>query len=490
MKNLYKLVKGCPILQKGDSIQILGITNNSKNVKQNYLFFAIKGASTDGHRFIKKAVAKGANSIVLQDKRYLKQIPKTINIIYPDNTRKAQAVIASRFFNNPSKSLKVIGITGTNGKTTTSHLINQYLSMLGEKAGIIGTIGYKVGDTLLSAGNTTPDSITWQRLLKQMKEHGAKYVVAEMSSHGIDQYRVYATRFEAVVFTNLTQDHLDYHKSMENYFNTKKKLFHLALKENPNTVFAINVDDPYGLRLYHEFKTKADVITYGKTSYDLKLLTFSSTIDGLEINVSFKGKSYKLFSKLRGDFNVYNILAALATLAKLGFDFGKLVELTPKLTPVKGRFEVIPAKGFLVINDYAHTPDALEKLLSSLQKIKKGRIILVFGAGGDRDKSKRPLMGQVAEKFADVVILTSDNPRSEKPEDIIYQIKQGMKTSPVEIIDREEAIKEAIKIAKLDDIVVIAGKGHETYQIVGDKIFHFDDSNVAKKYLQLLGKDA
>ena len=490
MKNLYHLIKGFKLLKSGKSYHVLHITNNSKNLKPYSIFFAIRGTRVDGHTFLKTATVRGATTVVIEDKKWLNHLPESINVIHTDNVRKAQAVIASRFFDEPSKDLNIIGITGTNGKTTTSHLISQYLALLGEKTGVIGTVGYKFQNKVLATGQTTPDSIKWQKLLKEMKDLGARYVVAEVSSHGIDQYRVYSTRFKGLVFTNLTQDHLDYHKTMENYFQTKRKLFLQALETDKGTVFSINVDDLYGQRLYDEFESRKETVSYGKKSNYLKLLGFSSLPEGLTIKVQYKGKNTTLKSNLRGDFNVYNILGAISVLTALGFDFDTLADLTEKLTPVKGRFEVIPAKDFIVVNDYAHTPDALEKLLKSLRPMTKGRLILVFGAGGDRDKAKRPLMGKVAEHYADTVILTSDNPRSEDPVDIIHQIKQGMKKVPLEIVDREEAIREAIRLAKTGDAVVIAGKGHETYQIVGDKVFHFDDSNVAKKYLKLLGKDA
>jgi UDP-N-acetylmuramoyl-L-alanyl-D-glutamate--2,6-diaminopimelate ligase len=494
MKTIYNLLnKETKLLKKaGLNPYISSITNNTKKLKKASLFIAIKGTRLDGHRFCFDAVKKGAKAILIQDKSYLEKLKKlNVFILHSPNTRKAQAIIASKFFNEPSKNLKVFGITGTNGKTTTSNLILQYLSMLGEPTGLIGTIWYKFKDTIFDAGRTTPDAIEWQKLLYLMKQKGAKYVVSEVSSHAIEQYRVYNTKFDGCIFTNLTQDHLDYHLNMENYFQAKRKLFIYTYQINKNAVFSFNTDDFYGLRLYKEFKDKIKTISYGKFSDEFKIKNFKTSMEGSFFEFEIYGKSVSLHSKLRGDFNIYNIAAAFSFLVAYGIDLEFLIWATPKLKPIRGRYEIVPAKDFLVINDYAHTPDALENILKSLKKIKRNKIIVVFGAGGDRDKTKRPKMGKIAEEYADIIILTSDNPRSEDPKAIIEDIKSGMdmKKETLEIIDREEAIKEAIKMAKPEDIVLIAGKGHETYQIIGDKIYHFDDSDVAKKYLLEFGKN-
>jgi len=488
--NKYKLIKGFTVLKNSLHKEVLHITNNTNDIKPNSVFFAIKGTKFDGHNFIKKAILKGANTVVISDKssfRKYKNLQATF--VYTENTRKAQALISRRFFNDPSKNLKIIGITGTNGKTTVSNLIYQYLSLYGKEVGLIGTIWYKFKDDIYDAGRTTPDSIKWNKLLNTMKQKGAEYISAEISSHAVDQYRIYGTKFLGGIFTNLTQDHLDYHKDMENYFKAKKSFFYYMISINEEAVIATNVDNFYGKRIYEEFKNK-NVISYGKYSKDFEIRNFETSMEGLTFEVNFRGKILKLKSKLRGDFNIYNISAAFSFLANYGVDLDFLIYSTQKLKPIRGRYEIVPSKDFLVINDYAHTPDALENILKSLYKIKKKRIIIVFGAGGDRDKTKRPKMGKIAEELSDVIILTSDNPRSEDPKDIIEDIKSGMekKKTVIEIVDREEAIKEAIRIAEKDDIVLIAGKGHETYQIIGDKIYHFDDSDVAKKYLKLFNK--
>ncbi|EDP73415.1 UDP-N-acetylmuramoylalanyl-D-glutamyl-2, 6-diaminopimelate ligase [Hydrogenivirga sp. 128-5-R1-1] len=312
----------------------------------------------------------------------------------------------------------------------------------------------------------------------------------EVSSHAAHQMRIYGLNFEGGIFTNLTQDHLDYHKDMESYFKAKKMFFDYILEKNKKAVFSINVDDFYGERLYRQLKNIANVISYGRKSEEFKIIDMQTQPEGCFFTVSFQGKRFNLYSKLRGDFNIYNISAAFSFLARYGIDIEFLKEATAKLKPIRGRFEIVYSKDFLVVNDYAHTPDALENILKSIQKLKRGRLIVVFGAGGDRDKTKRPKMGKIAEELADVIVLTSDNPRSEDPKDIIENIKAGMENKKplLEIIDREQAIKEAIKMAKENDVVLIAGKGHETYQIIGDNIYHFDDSDVAKKYLKMFNK--
>ncbi len=466
---------------------VKGITNNSKKVKEDYLFVAIRGTSVDGHNFIDEAVKKGATHIVLEDKEKKKEIENKypyIKTFLTDNARKTQAIISRELFGNPDKNLTVIGITGTNGKTTTSNLIYQYLNLFNKDAGIIGTIEYRFKDRVFSSGRTTPDSIEWFSLLGKMKDLGAEYVVSEVSSHAVDQYRIYGTRFSAAVFTNLTQDHLDYHKTMENYFLAKKRFFEYALEKNSDTICIINTDDNYGKRIFNELKVKGkNIFSYGRKQSNYIIENVDISLKGTNFNLIFKGKRYLVETKLLGEFNVYNLTAAISTLHSLGFPLKELVEKASNLNPIKGRFETVYSGDFLVVNDYAHTPDALENILRSLKKIKHNRLIVVFGAGGDRDKTKRPLMGKVAEKFADIVILTSDNPRTEDPLQIIEDIKKGMEKSPVVIEDREQAIKKAIEIANKGDIVLVAGKGHETYQIIGDKILPFDDTKVIKKYV-------
>ncbi len=468
--------------------EIKGISNNSKNIKEGYLFVAIKGNNLDGHLFIEDAIKRGARFILLQDRDLKDVLSKKypyVRFFISENTRKSQALISKRFFKNPDRYLNIIAVTGTNGKTTVSNLIYQYLNFAGKNAGIIGTIYYKYKENLYSSGRTTPDSIEWYSLLLDMYRKGAQYVVAEISSHALDQYRVYGTRFSGAIFTNLTQDHLDYHKTMEHYFNSKKFLFDYISETNPEATVSINIDDEYGKRIYKSLKGKIkNLVDYGKDKSRFQIKNIEISTKGTLFDLYIDGKKYRIKTDLLGFFNVYNLTAAISYLYTEGFSVDFLVENAKKLKPVKGRFETVYAGEFLVVNDYAHTPDALANILRSLKQINHRRIIVVFGAGGDRDKGKRPLMGEISEKYADIIILTSDNPRSEKPEDIIKDIKSGIKKDVIVEVDRENAIKRAISLAEKGDIILVAGKGHETYQIVGDKKYYFDDTEVIKKYLK------
>ncbi|WP_051654246.1 UDP-N-acetylmuramoyl-L-alanyl-D-glutamate--2,6-diaminopimelate ligase [Persephonella sp. KM09-Lau-8] len=483
-KKLKEIFEEKQIFHKGNDKPVLSLENNSRNVKEGSVFFAIKGTTADGHKFISDAIKKGATTIVVQDKNIaqsLKNEYPQINIILVENTRITQAETARKFYGYPDKKLKIIGITGTNGKTTTSHIIAQFLEAYGKKTGIIGTTGYKIGDKVISEGRTTPDAIQWFSLLDRFRKEGAEFVVAEISSHALDQYRVYGTEFDAAVFTNLSHDHLDYHKTLEEYFLAKRRLFEQLSPEKPAV---INADDNHGKRLIKEFP---NTVSYGKNPQaDLKILDYKQCQSQTCIDFEYKGKRFSIKTSLLGDFNVYNMAAALLTLIKLGMPIEFFIEKALSIKPVRGRFEVVEENGIKVIIDYAHTPDALENVLKSINKIKEKRVITVFGAGGDRDREKRPLMGKVAQRLSDIVIITSDNPRSEDPMDIIRDIKTGL-TSEKNIfveIDREKAIEKAINMAEKGDIILIAGKGHETYQIIGNKTVHFDDKEVAEKYLK------
>ncbi len=492
MKIVFDLFEKEKIVNVGKNIKIEGLSNNTKNIKKNYTFFAIKGIKADGHNFVEEAIKKGANCIIVQDKNIaysLKEKYPDITVVLSENTRKEQAIVTRRFYDFPDKKLKVIGITGTNGKTSTVNILKQFLKHLGFKVATIGTIGYEFEGKFFGNGMTTPDSIRWFHLLNTFYTLGAEFVISEISSHAIDQYRFYGTEFKGGVFTNLTQDHLDYHRDMETYFSTKKRFIDYVL-ETHNSIVSINADCPYGVRIIEElkFSNPDRFISYGCSSEDFRILDSKMSLNGLEIIYRFKNHTGTIKTKLLGEFNTYNISAVISFLLKMGFDIEKLEEISHRINPIKGRFEVVYNGKFLVINDYAHTPDALEKVLKSLSSIKRRRIISVFGAGGDRDKTKRPVMGSVAERYSDLIILTSDNPRSERAEDIIEDIKKGISdTKKVKIIvDREEAIGHAISNAEDGDIVLIAGKGHENYQIIGNKVIEFDDSDVARKFLKEL----
>jgi len=487
-KDIYRLFDIRYIYHSGKHRHITGISNNSKKLQKGELFFAIKGNSADGHRFVFEAIKKGAYAVAVSDRetaRILAEKHPEITVIFHPNTRILQAETARKFFDFPDKKLAVIGITGTNGKTTTAHLIAQYLQMAGKKTGIIGTTGYKTGDALLSEGRTTPDAIEWFGLLRQMWDMGVEYVVAEVSSHALDQYRVYGTEFKGAVFTNLSQEHLDYHRDMEDYFRAKERLIRWMPESSP---VAVNLDDRYGRRLYEEYSIIKKILGYGRDEKaELRLLDWKLSDRRTVFDFSYRGKKYTVETELIGAFNIYNTAGALLLMAELGFPMEFLREKAKHLKPVRGRFEVINEKGFTVVIDYAHTPDALKNVLNTLKQLKKSRIITVFGAGGDRERSKRPLMGRVAQELSDLLIITSDNPRTEDPERIIQDILEGIEDRGKVFVqsDREKAIKQAIHSAEKGDIVLIAGKGHETYQIIGNRKIPFDDKATALKYINI-----
>lgn len=494
MKKLKDLIDNEILLQGSLDTVVGGISDNSKEIKDSYVFFAVEGTKIDGHDFIALAIEKGAKVVFFQKKdayEKLKNRYPDITFILSENTRKSLAKVANRFYDNPSENLKVVAVTGTNGKTTTTNLLSQYYTLSGHKVGLIGTINYSIGDEILDSGHTTPDPVKWFKTLKTMKDKGVDVVVAEVSSHAADQFRVFSTKFFGGIFTNLTQDHLDYHKDMENYFLAKREVFNQIHQFNKDAVYSINIDDDYGKKIYSYLfdnlnVKKENVITYGKNSEDFKILDYHLGLFETQFNFLYRGKIYNVYTKLRGIFNIYNLSAVISFLLKDNFDIGFLVENTKNIKPVKGRFQIVEGDGFIVVIDYAHTPDALENILKSLLEIKKSKIITVFGAGGNRDKTKRPIMGKIAEKYSDLVIITSDNPRDENPQDIANDILQGIsdKSKVLVVLDREEAIKHSIEIAKEDDIVLVAGKGHESYQIIKDRVLPFDDFEVVNKYIK------
>lgn len=460
-----------------------GVSCNSKAVKEGHLFVAIKGEKLDGHDFLDEAWERGARVAVVQtDIGNTSGIKK---IIVPD-TRVALAAIAAEYYSYPSRKLKVLGITGTNGKTTTSYLIRNILACSNEDSGLIGTISYRLGDRDIPATNTTPGPLELESMLAQMHSIGLRYCVMEVSSHALDQHRVDGIEFSGAVFTNLTPEHLDYHKDMGSYFNAKLKLFQNL---SPDSFAVLNADDEYGARI----KKLADsnVITFGiDNKADVMASSIKLSLEGIQAIITAPKWDFTVTSKLLGRHNVYNILGSVGAGMGLGLTSDAIKSGIEGLQGVPGRLEIIDCgQPFKVFVDYAHTPDALEKLLAALRPLVSGRIILVFGCGGDRDRTKRPLMGRVAARFADTVILTSDNPRSESPESIIREIEDGLTGSInwTKEIDRAEAIKRGLSMAlsgvSSDDAVVIAGKGHEVYQIFKDVTVPFDDRDVVRKIL-------
>ncbi len=481
-----------PEVNGGIDVQIEDITYDSREVKRGSLFVAVKGFKTDGHRYIADAVKRGASAVVVEDAVNISKGDVTV-ITAPD-TRNALALLSARFYGDPSRRLRMIGITGTNGKTTTSYLIKSIIEKAGKKAGLLGTISYIIGGEIMPAPHTTPESSDLQKYLSQILDAGAEYAVMEVSSHALELNRTANCEFDIGVFTNLTQDHLDFHKTMEDYFNAKLKLFTSLNNERgkmAKKVGIINIDDPYSNRILSAMTVKA--ITYGfSENADIRPEEINVDVDGIRfLAVTPKG-NFPIESKLTGKYNILNILASIAVGQSLGFDNSAIQEGISSLSSVSGRFEKIDeGQDFTVVVDYAHTEDALKRILETIRAFAKGRVITVFGCGGDRDRGKRPKMGEAAVKLSEIVILTSDNPRSEDPHEIIKEIEEGIKRKRngrlreyLVIPDRKEAIYRAIEMAEKDDVILIAGKGHEDYQIIGDKKLHFDDREIAREAIK------
>ncbi len=450
-----------------------GITQDSRKVEEGFIFFAIRGERFDGHEFVGEVLRRGALAAVVE-----KRIGGE-RVIRVEDTRRALGESSHLFYGRPSESLRLIGVTGTNGKTTTTHILERILTEAGLKVGLLGTIHYRLGEKILGEGRTTPDAVTWQRTLRDMVSVGATHAVAEISSHALDQHRIWGTRFEAVIFTNLTQDHLDYHGDMESYYRSKRKLF----TDYSYGLAVINCDDSYGKRLIEELG--GDVVTYGREG-DLRILNFRTGFRGSQIEIEFGGKRYSFKTNLVGEFQAYNVASALAYALSVGID-PEIVRKALLDIHVPGRFEVYRSKrGFLVIVDYAHTPDAFRNVLKTIRRLAKGRVITVFGAGGNRDRGKRPLMGKEAERWSDLVVLTSDNPRDEDPDLIIEDIMRGIGNREKVLVekDRGRAIRMALEIAKSGDIVALLGKGHESFQEIRGVKYPFSDAMVVKEVLE------
>ncbi|QEK11948.1 UDP-N-acetylmuramoyl-L-alanyl-D-glutamate--2,6-diaminopimelate ligase [Crassaminicella thermophila] len=463
-------------------IDIEGIAYDSRKVKNNYVFVCIIGIKTDGHNYIDQAVKNGAKVLILE--KNIAPI-EGVTIIKVENSRKALAIISSNFFKNPTKSMNIIGVTGTNGKTTTTHLIKNVLEKNDVNCGLIGTISYQILDKEYKANNTTPESLELQKLFQEMKDANVDTCAMEVSSHSLELDRVAGINYKIGVFTNLTADHMDFHKTIENYKNAKAKLFYQTSLAN-----IINIDDKYGYEIADEIKKlNTKLVTYGINKkaevYAEDICIFSKGCSFTLVTPKFKGK---LKITTPGMFSVYNALAAIAVCYVLGYNFDQIKKGIESVKGVSGRFETVENTGDVtIIVDYSHTPDALENALNTIKQFVEGKIITVFGCGGDRDKIKRPMMGETAGKLSDYCIITSDNPRSEQPDAIIKDIEVGIKKTNCKykmIVDRKEAIREAIKVSESKDIILIAGKGHETYQIIGDKIIDFDDKKVAQEILR------
>lgn len=462
------------VLQKGEEdIKYTGMEYDSRKIEAGNIFVALEGAVVDGHKFIKNAVENGAKAILVS-----KEVPLEFPVEYilVKDLRKNLGKIASEFYNYPQKKLKIIGITGTNGKTTSTYLLE---SILGEeKVARIGTVEYKIGDEVIEAQNTTPESLDIVKICKKAVDKGLEYLVMEVSSHALALGRVSMLKFDVASFTNLTLDHLDYHESMQNYFEAKRKLFTM-LKVKENSV--INIDDPYGEKLYKEFGGYSYSLKNESANLKGKILEFHS--DGQLVELELLDRKYTVKLAILGRYNLYNVLGVIGMALLLGKEADEVVSGLKELEGAPGRFELINCgQDYIVVVDYAHTGDALENILQSINELKKGRVITVFGCGGDRDPSKRPIMGEIAQRLSDIAILTSDNPRTEDPHKIIEDVLKGMDGNNYLVEEnRELAIVKAIEIAKTNDIILIAGKGHEAYQILGRKKIHFDDREIARR---------
>ena len=430
------------------------------------------------------AYLPGAIAIVSEEPGLTQRVT---HIQVPDS-RDALARLAAAFYSNPSKQLRMIGVTGTNGKTTTTYLIKHLLERAGQRTGLIGTVSYEIGERVLPASRTTPESLDLQSILAQCVEAGCANVVMEVSSHALELERVDGIGFRVAIFTNLTQDHLDFHRGMKEYFEAKARLFAgLRDGERKSRTAIINVDDAYGQQLIARFGRDLSIVTFGMGARaDLRASNFKIEPTGTSYQLDIKGKSFLVRLPLIGRFNIYNSLAALAAIQALGFDVRAAVLALARAPQVPGRLEAVPARRqFQVFVDYAHTDDALLNVIKTCRDLSPNRLIVVFGCGGNRDKSKRPLMGVAADQNADYSIITSDNPRKEDPAQIIRDIEAGFRTKRFEsVLDRREAITRAIQLAQPRDIVLIAGKGHEKYQEFADRTIPFDDIEVAARALE------
>ena len=470
-------------------VEVQSIQYDSRKVAPGDCFVAVRGTGTDGHRFIDNAIRKGAKVVVLEDDTVLPDAffmhAAVVKVVVPDS-RKALALMAANYFGHPSKSLRMVGVTGTNGKTTTTHIIKSIFEAAGWKTGLIGTIEYKVGDEIIPASHTTPESLELNELLARMVQVGCSSVSMEVSSHALHQSRVHALTSTAAAFTNLSQDHLDYHGTMEDYFKTKRNLFDTL---EASSCAITNADDAWGLKMIEHAPVRR--ITYGiEMPADVHGTNVDLSINGTSFSIGYGCEETEIRSDLVGRFNVYNILAAFSVGIALGVNKKVIRAGIANLRSVRGRFERIPTPdGWTVIIDYAHTPDALEKCLHTvhdvLPKSNRGKIITVFGAGGDRDKTKRPLMGRVVGTLSDVVIVTSDNPRTEDPRQIMSDIVQGIPggASVIQEIDRRRAIEQAVRQATTGDVVLVAGKGHEDYQVIGTEKLPFSDRDVIQELI-------
>ena len=472
----------CPAGLK--DFQALGVSCNSKTVSEGFIFVAIKGARDDGNKFIAEAIANGAKVVIAENSNIKYQNSKHTYFIKVENTRKAIAELAAEFYGRPSKEIKVIGVTGTNGKTTVTYLIEAIIKEAGSEPAVVGTINYRFKNKVTPSKNTTPGPVDLQAMLGEMRDAQVHYCVMEVSSHALDQGRTQAIDFGCGIFTNLTQDHLDYHKTLESYFKAKSRLFK-GLSAQASAI--INIDDNLASKLAK--LTKAKVTTYGiDGGADIRASDIEFDVCGTEFTLSSPRGKINIKVSLIGRHNIYNILAAFAWAQNEGIDLEIIKRAIEKFSLVPGRLERVECgSGYSVFVDYAHTEDALKNIIQSLRQVCDKRIIVVFGCGGERDKTKRPKMGRVVSELSDYAIITNDNPRSEDPDKIIEDIKKGIKKDNFCVItERMEAIRKSLSVARQGDVILVAGKGHEDYQIINGKTLHFDDREAVKECLKSL----
>ena len=480
MKNVEELLSGITVVErKGAAVsEVSGVESDSRQVKPGYLFVAVRGASVDGHTFIPQAMAQGAKMIVCEE--FPTELNGEVSYIKVDDSAVAFGMLASAWYGNPSRELTLVGVTGTNGKTTTATLLYEMFRSLGYKAGLLSTVCNYIDTVKVPATHTTPDPLHLHRLLREMVDAGCQYAFMEVSSHSAAQHRIAGLDFDGAIFTNLTRDHIDYHKTVEAYLKAKK-LFFDGLPEGS---FALtNIDDKSGLVMLQN--TRAEKHTYSlRTMADFKARIIESRIDGMTLEIN--GKTVEVM--FVGKFNAYNLLAVYGATCLLGQNPDEVLRKMSLLVPVAGRFQTLhSSRGYTVIVDYAHTPDALNNVLTSIREVlgNRGHIITVVGAGGNRDKGKRPMMAREAVNLSDRVILTSDNPRFENPNDILNDMLAGLdaeqRRKTLTQVDRREAIRTATQFANPGDVILVAGKGHEDYQEIEGVKHHFDDKEEVEK---------
>ena len=466
---------------------VTGLADDSRAVEAGFAFVAVKGEAVDGHEYIQTAIQSGAGVIVAETVAPGDLAPEVTWVMVP-SSREALALLADAWNGTPSMDLRVVGVTGTNGKTTTAFLLHGIMQRVLHRVGLLGTIYFHDGSRQTKATHTTPGALELQNLLGAMRDNGCQGVAMEVSSHAIDQQRVASVAFDVAIFSNLTQDHLDYHGSIENYFASKKALFE-QMADNPRgktPVAVINTDDRWGQILARDLEDRMRVVTYGfGVDCDFRAGNMKQSRQGMEFPLSANGKSYLVRMPLVGRFNVYNALAALTASAAMKMPLRESIAALAVTPQVPGRLELVGSSdGVTVFVDYAHTPDALENVCSTIREMEPKRVVTLFGCGGDRDREKRPLMARAASEASDWCIVTSDNPRSEDPESIIRDVEKGMVGKAYEVlVDRGEAIRHAVVDAWRGDVVIIAGKGHEDYQELADRKIPFDDRKVARAAL-------